>query len=83
MAIKLITREEMNALPLVPNGRKHPIRALLLAMQPGQIIRIGREDFKWKGKTPAIFCSQIEKATKAKFKVLKEGKVGWVIERLE
>jgi hypothetical protein len=83
MATHLISKEEKAAMRLMPFGRKHPVRILLEQMKPGQILRIGREDFLWKRKTPSYFCRQIEKSSKARFTVLKEvGKTGWVVERM-
>jgi hypothetical protein len=84
MATRLITKEEAANIRLLPFGKKHPVRILLEELKPGQLLRIGREDFLWKGKTPSFFCHQISKAGKAKFRVLKEvGKTGWVVERVE
>ncbi|MES2620616.1 MAG: hypothetical protein V4615_07180 [Bacteroidota bacterium] len=83
MSTRIISREEAAKLRLMPFGKKHPVRILIEKLQPGQILHIDRTDFAWKRKTPNFFCRQISKTTKARFEVLKEGKAGWVIERVE
>lgn len=83
MATQFITEDDARLIRTLPFGKKHPVRILLEEMEPGQILRISRQDFNWKGKTPNLLCLQIAKRTKAKFKVRKEhGKTGWVVWRL-
>ena len=83
MATKFKSKADAAHLRLLPFGKKHAVRALIEELQPGELLRIGSEEFLWKRKTPNYFCQQISKATKAKFKVYKEfGKTGWVIERI-
>ena len=83
MATQFITEDAAKLIRTLPFGKKHPIRILLEEMEPGQILRISRQDFAWKGKTPNLFCREISKRTKAKFKVRTEhGKTGWVVWRL-
>lgn len=84
MATQLISKEEAAALGSLPLGKKHAVRILIEKLQPGQVLRVSREDFKWKAKTPNFFCLQISKAGKARFKTFKEpGKDGWVVERIK
>ena len=84
MPTHLINKEEATGLRLLPFGKKHPVRILIENLKPGQMLRIGREDFLWKRKSPQFFCNQISKSTKARFQIFKEaGKAGWVVERIE
>ena len=84
MPTQIISKEEAAAIRLLPFGKKHPVRALIEELQPGQFLRVDPQDFKWKGKTPNFFCLQISKAGKARFKTFKEpGKDGWVVERIK
>ena len=82
MASKKLSPEEMASVERLPFGRKHSIRIMIERMQPGDMLRIEREDFQWKKKTPGLFCAQISKRTKAKFDINKErGKTSWLVER--
>ena len=84
MPTQKITREEAEKLRLLPFGKKHPIRILIEELKPGELLRISRQDFNWKNRTPNYFCNQITKHSRAKFKMHKiAGKIGWVVERLE
>jgi hypothetical protein len=84
MNTQFINKEEAGTLPLLPFGKKHPVRVLIEEMKPGQMLRVAQEDFNWKRKTPGSFCHRVSKATGAKFRILKErGKTGWVVERVE
>ncbi len=84
MAIHQLTPNEAATYRKVPFGRKHPVRQALEALKPGQILRIGREDYKSGRRTPNFFCRQISKATGAHFKVENEvGRTGWIVTRVE
>ncbi len=83
MATQFITEDVAKQIRTLPFGKKHPVRILLEEMEPGKILRISRQDFSWKRKTPNMFCLEIAKRSKAKFKVRKEhGNTGWVVYRL-
>lgn len=82
MAIHLLSAKEAATHRKVSLGKKHPARQAIEALKPGQILRIGREDFTWKKKTPNFFCLQITKATGARFKTENEvGRTGWIVTR--
>lgn len=82
MNTQKITDAEAAALKLLPLGKKHPVRILIEDLLPGEKLNVARKDFMWKAKTPSVFCSQVSKAGKAKFRVWKKwDKTGWVIER--
>ncbi len=84
MATQLIGQEEAEKLQLLPFGKKHPVRVMLEDLKRGQYLRISREDFNWKGKTPNYFCIRIAKVSKARFKIYKEAyRTGWVVKRVE
>jgi hypothetical protein len=84
MATKIISKEEAEGMELMPFGRKHPVRILIEALKPGELLIIDRADFVWKGKTPGIICRAVSKITRAKFKVLNQRyRKGWVVMRLE
>ena len=84
MPTQLINGEESKKLQLLPFGKKHSIRAMLEMMEPGQLLRISRDDFRWKRKTPNLFCLDIERKTGKKFRTFKERNTrGWVVERVE
>jgi len=84
MNTQLISDEEAAGLKLLPFGRKHAVRILIEQLQPGQKLNVARKDFMWKRKTPAIFCNEVAKSGKAKFRIWKKwDKTGWVVERIE
>lgn len=83
MAIEKISMEEAEKLFLLPQGRKHKVRACIEMMQPGEVLRISRADLTWKGRTPSHFCTKLQKKGKGKFKVLREGTIGWIVMRIE
>jgi hypothetical protein len=84
MATQIISKDEANVISTLPMGKKHPVRILIEALKPGEILRIDRADFTWKRKTPGIICRAISRSTKAKFRVFKQpNKAGWLVERLE
>ncbi|MEO8149647.1 MAG: hypothetical protein ABI723_18560 [Bacteroidia bacterium] len=78
-----ISSDEARKLGLKPMGKKHPVRALIETMHPGELLHITREDFKWKAHTPLLFTNQIMKTSDKKFVVMKTvNKNGWVVERV-
>lgn len=82
MTVHLLTAKQAATHRTVSFGKKHPVRQALEALKPGQILRIGREDFTWKRKTPNFFCLQISAATGAVFNIENEvGKTGWIVTR--
>ena len=84
MESRKITPEEAKNLNVVSFGRKHPIRALLETLEPGELARISRKDFNWRKRTPNFFLKQLTAATGRKFTIKKElGKTGWLVERVE
>jgi hypothetical protein len=84
MATGIISKEEAGAMRLLPFGKKHAVRILIEQLKPGQMLKVERGDFSWRGKNPNFFCRQVSKSTKAKFQVMKmPGNTGWVVERLE
>ncbi|MCX6353120.1 MAG: hypothetical protein NTX03_14865 [Bacteroidetes bacterium] len=83
MPTKFITKEEAAKLHLRPTGRKHPVHALIEQMKVGDILLIDKDDFKWKGRSPAIFYKKIVESRKGKFTCLKNIDGGWVVERVE
>jgi hypothetical protein len=83
MNTEKITREQAAEMRLLPFGKKHPVRALIESLKPGELLHVSRSDFHWKRHTPNFFCRQISKSGKKKFAVLKKVDLsGWVIERL-
>ncbi len=84
MESRKITAEEAKNLNVVDLGKKHPVRALLETLEPGEMARISRKDFNWRKRTPNFFLRQITAATQRKFTIKKEtGKTGWLVERVE
>ncbi len=82
MNSKKISAEDASKIQTVPMGKKHPVRGMIEAMKVGEILRISRQDFKWKDRTPLFFIRQITKATNKKFEIEKEvGNTGWVVKR--
>jgi hypothetical protein len=78
-----ITREQAAAMQLFPFGKKHPVRALIESLEPGELLHISRGDFIWKRHTPNFFCRQISKRGKKRFRMLKKSdRTGWVVERI-
>ncbi len=78
-----ISADEARKLGLHPIGKKHHIRGMIEELEPGEMLHITREDFKWKARTPSFFCNQLSKTTDKKFKVLRtQNQKGWVVERV-
>ena len=83
MQTQIISTEDKNQLNLLPFGKKHPVAALLQLLQVGQHLRISRQDFKWRGKTPGILCKRETKRSGRQFEIMKErGNSGWVVTRV-
>jgi hypothetical protein len=81
---KIISKEEAHQLGLQAFGKKHPVRASIEIMEKGQLLYIERQELKWKGQSPMLFCSSISKVTDMKFKVMNtRDKKGWVVERID
>ena len=82
--MKMITKEEAKAIITKPVGRVTRLRALLLAMEPGNFLLVERADWKWKKKTPSVMCRRLEYRSTLKYdcKRALDGS-GWVIERLK
>jgi len=69
---------------LVPDGQKHPVRAMIELLEPGELLQVNPSDFKWKNHTPNIFCREIMKVTTKAFRTWKRTDApGWVIERVK
>ena len=81
MAIKKLSAEELAAMHLTPLGKKHPVRAMIESLKVGEALKVGYQDFKWKGKSPTIFTKELERKRKGKFSVYKDGTMGWVVVR--
>lgn len=82
MPTQILTEEQKNAIRLLPMGKKHGVRIMIERMEVGQHLRISREDFKWKRKTPGMLCLAEAKRSGKDFLVMKEvGKTGWVVTR--
>ena len=85
MAVTKITPEEMQKMQLLPigkRGRRHPLRAMLQTMAVDEIINVGKEDFKWKNRTPQFFINALTKSGKKKCSLwTKQDNTGWVIQR--
>ncbi len=83
MFIKKITPAEKNELKLRPVGKTHPVRAALMLMEVGEILRISRAAFRWKKLTPKRLTNEISKASEKEFEVSQLlDNTGWVVERL-
>lgn len=84
MDSKLITEEELARQKQLPMGKVHPVRALIEQLQPGQILSVSRNDFRWRNRTPRQFTNPLQKAGKGKFIVTKQvGDTGWFVRRTE
>lgn len=83
MPTQIITTEQKEKLRLLPFGKKHPVAVLIEQLEIGQHLRISREDFKWKNKTPGLLCQREAKKTGKRFEILKEvANTGWVVTRV-
>jgi len=82
--MKMLTKEEAKSIITKPVGRVSGLRALLLAMKPGEFLLVERADWKWKKKTPSVMCRRLEDGSSLKYdcKRALDGS-GWVIERLK
>lgn len=79
-----ITDDEANNLNPTPMGKKHPIRAALETLREKEILHISRDEFRWKKRTPLVFCNQISRATGKKFEMKNaQNKKSWIVYRLE
>ena len=82
MFIKKINKEEKQQLALRPIGKKHPVRAAIEAMEVGDILRVSRAAFRWKGQSPKLFTNAISRDTEKLFEVnIILDNSGWVVER--
>lgn len=80
--MELITQEEAKRLRVQKLGKKHPVRAMIEILEPGQQLKINREEMRWKKFTPSFFCNQIKKTTGKTFTVYKiPVNKGWVVKR--
>ena len=80
---KIISVDEANNLSPVPMGKKHPVRAAIEAMKANDILQISREEFRWKKRTPMVFCNQVARATGKKFEIKNTlNKKHWLVYRL-
>ncbi len=81
--MKKLTREEADAIPVFPHGKKTWLRATLLNMQPGEIILIERKEWTWKNQPLSTYCRRLEKLSNVKFdcKEAVDGS-GWVVKRV-
>jgi len=71
-------------LTLRPMGKKHAMRSAIEALEIGQRLHITREEFNWKGQTPARFTNKIIRDKQQKFMVMKtKNNNGWVVIRVE
>lgn len=82
--MKKLTKEEAKLLPKGPTGYYSPIRAYLLAMEPGEIILLEKKDWTRKTQTPFTYCNWLSKRTGKGWKCERLiDKSGWVIERVK
>jgi len=82
MPTKKITKEEAEKMQLLPFGRKHPVRVLINELELGEYLLVSRADFRWKNHTPNLFCRQLMRASKKRFRTWKKADgLGWVIQR--
>lgn len=80
--IEKINPEDAAKLGLVPMGKQHPLRVMIDDMEKGEMLKVPRSEFTWKGQTPALFLRQVEKKGKKRFRLLKmRAEPGWIIER--
>jgi hypothetical protein len=83
-AIEKLTAEQLAAEEKHATGYRHPVRTAIIEMEVGEGIKVSREIFKWKGKTPNVICRQISKKSDKRFKVYNAVRGGgWIIERLK
>jgi hypothetical protein len=82
--MKMLTKEEANGIPTKPDGKASRVRAFILAMKPGEFLKVEPADWKWKRKTPGAMCRRLENKSSLKYdcKRALDGS-GWVIERLK
>lgn len=84
MPTRLVSQEEIAHITLLPFGKKHPVRLMIEKLQPGEMLEISKVDFHWKNRTPACFCKEIAKATKARFEIYKyRSNTGWLVKRVQ
>lgn len=83
MLIQKLSDEELQKLKLKPLGKRHFVRVAIENLEQGEAIRISYEAFRWKAKSPKIFCNAIEKKTTKRFTVAKEmSNTSWVVVRV-
>ncbi len=81
--MKKISKEEAARIKSHKAGKKHPVNTAIENMEAGETWLVTRADFKWKKRTPVIFCNRIARRTGKKFACADTiDKNGWVVERL-
>jgi hypothetical protein len=80
-----ITEEAFAALTKTENGRRHPITVAVQGLEIGEILQISPSDWKWKGKTPSILVTRIEKKSRKRFEFYKQVQApgGWLVKRVK
>jgi hypothetical protein len=81
--MEFISPEEEKRLRAQRMGRKHPVRAAIEVMEVGQILKVNREEMRWKDMTPSYFCNRIKEKTQKTFDCKKiPGNKGWTVTRV-
>lgn len=81
---KRLKKEDLAGMDVLPFGKKHPVRSLIEALEPEEVLRISRLDFNWHRQTPSRFCNEISKRTNKKFQIWKQtNRHGWVVQRID
>ncbi len=82
MALELHDKEVLKGKKLILpyKGRKHPVRAMLEAMQVGQVLRVGPEDFTWRHQTITKLVREVMEKLSIELVMHREAdtKVWWV-----
>ena len=81
---RFVNHEEFEKTGSHPSGRGHFVRRLLMSMQVGQILKVTRAEWNWKGRTPNVLVKDVQKKTDKRFEFSNTGDFkGWFIRRVE
>ena len=78
-----ITEEAFATIAKTKNGHKHPVAVAIEQLEVGEILQINAGDWHWRGKSPSIFVTRLEKSSARRFEFYKQTQArGWLVKRV-